>query len=427
MTEPTIICPKCKTEIKLTESLAAPIIEATREKYRLHLQSEMAKVQDREAAVQQQMQELAQTRTQLEAQIEDRIAAERTKIAVEESKKARLILEGDLKQREAEVVTLKEALSARDQKLEAAQKAQADIVQKERDLEDARREVDLTVQKRVTEMLGQERERTKKEVEDSLMLKVREKEEQIASLSRKIEELQRKSEQGSQQLQGEVFELELEDTLRRQFPSDTFEAVAKGELGADLLQTVNGAVGASAGTILWELKRTRNWSDGWLPKLRGDQRASNADIALLVSQALPKGTLNFDLVDGVWVTGPQCVFPLAIALREQLLCVAAAKRAGEGQLTKMELIYEYLTGPRFRHRVEAIVEQFKEMQRDLERERAVITKQWAKRDQQIRSVLGATAGMHGDLHGIAGQSIQEVEGLSLELLAGPTEADTTEA
>ena len=415
MNEPTITCPKCRAEIKLTESLAAPIIEATREKYRQHFHA-------REAALQQQQQELARAREEFERRVEDRIAAERTKIAAEESKKARLLLQTDLSDVAAQNEALKEALAARDQKLQEAQKAQAELLRKERELEDARREIELTVQRQVSAQLSGERERAKREAEESLQLKVREKEEQIASMQRKIEELQKKAEQGSQQLQGEVFELELEDSLRIAFPADGIEPVGKGELGADLVHTVYGPGGSVAGTIIWEIKNTRNWSDGWLAKLRNDQRMINADEALIVSQALPKGCSTFDMVEGVWVTGPQCVLPVAAALREKLLCVAKAKRAGEGQHTKMERLYEYLTGPRFRHRVEAILEQFTDMRNDLDRERKFMNRQWAKRSEQLQAVLVSTVGMHGDLQGIAGQSIPELEGLDdVELIEAPAE------
>jgi hypothetical protein len=130
---------------------------------------------------------------------------------------------------------------------------------------------------------------------------------------------------------------------------------------------------------------------------------------------------TFGLVDGVWVTAPQCAIPVAIALRELLTSVASARQSGEGQKTKMELVYEYLTGSRFRHRIEAVVEQFTEMQIDLDRERKAMTKLWARREQQIRTVVESTAGLYGDLQGIAGRSIQEVEGLSFQLLDGPSE------
>ena len=143
----------------------------------------------------------------------------------------------------------------------------------------------------------------------------------------------------------------------------------KGEFGGDVLQRVIGPLDQPCGTILWESKQTKNWSDGWLAKLRDDQRKAKADIALIVSSALPKGVHTFDQIDGVWVTDARCAVPVAIALRQSLIELAAARQARDGQQTKMELVYEYLTGPRFRQRVEAIVEKFSEMQSDLERER----------------------------------------------------------
>ena len=170
--------------------------------------------------------------------------------------------------------------------------------------------------------------------------------------------------------------------------------------------------------MLWESKRTKNWSDGWLAKLREDQRSAKAEIAILVSQVLPKGVESFDHIDGVWVTHPRCALPVAIALRHTLTELASARQAGEGQQTKMEMVYQYLTGPRFRHRIQAIVEKFGDMQEDLEKERKVITKQWAKREEQIRGVIESTAGMYGDLQGIAGKTLLEVDGLNVKLLGG---------
>jgi hypothetical protein len=177
----------------------------------------------------------------------------------------------------------------------------------------------LTIQKQVRAELSAVRQKAKEEVQDASDLKVREKEEQIASMQRHIEELRRKAEQGSQQLQGEVQELELETILRQKFTHDLFETVPKGEFGGDLIQRVVGPTGQIYGSILWEAKRTKSWSHGWLRKLREDQRAAKADVALIVSHALPKGLQTFDHVDGVWVTEPRCAVPVAIALRESLL------------------------------------------------------------------------------------------------------------
>lgn len=380
MNEPTITCPNCKTEVKLTESLAAPLIESTRR------------------------------------QFEEKLAAERRTIAAEEATKARRLLSADMEKQATEMAELQEVLADRNTKLADAQKAQAELIRKQRELDDAKREMDLTIETKVQESLTAVRNKAKLEAEEGLKLKVAEKEEQIAGMQRQIEELKRKAEQGSQQIQGEVQELELESLLQTTFPTDSIEPVAKGEHGGDVVHKVAGPNGQHCGTILWESKRTKNWSDGWLSKLREDQRAAKAEVALIVTQALPDGVDTFNLIDGVWVTSHHCAIPVAIALRHSLIELAAARQAGEGQQTKMELIYQYLTGPRFRHRIQAIVEKFGEMHEDLHRERKTMTKLWAKREEQIRCVVESTAGMYGDLQGIAGKTLQEIEGLDIKLL-----------
>jgi hypothetical protein len=276
-------------------------------------------------------------------------------------------------------------------------------------LDDAKRELDLTVEKKVQESLTAVRDKAKQEAEEGLKLKVLEKEEQIASMQRQIEELKRKAEQGSQQLQGEA--LELESLLRAKFPRDIIEPVAKGDFGGDVMQSIIGPLGQQCGSILWESKRTKNWSDGWLSKLRDDQRAAKADIALIVSNALPKGVETFDLIEGVWVTEIRCAIPVAIALRQSLIELFAARQANEGQQTKMEMVYQYLTGPRFRHRIEAIVEKFSDMQADLDKERKTMTRLWAKREAQIRGVIESPMGMYGDLQGIAGRALPKIDNI----------------
>jgi hypothetical protein len=182
------------------------------------------------------------------------------------------------------------------------------------------------------------------------------------------------------------------------------------------VQRVINPIGQVCGAILWETKRTKNWAESWLAKLRADQRAACAEIAILVSTALPKGVETFGYVDGIWVTDFRHVLPLAVALRQSLIEIAAIRQAHDGQNTKMELVYQYLTGPKFRHRVEAIVEKFSEMQADLDKERKVMTRLWAKRETQIQGVIQSTVGMYGDLQGIAGRALQEIDGLELPLL-----------
>ena len=423
MTEPVITCPNCRAEIKLTESLAAPLIESTRRDFEKRLVQKDADVAKHEAALGLREEALAKEKAGIDEQVAEKLRQERGKVAAEEAKKARLAFAIDLEQRAKEITELQSVLTEREVKLAEAQKAQADLLRKQRELDDAKRELELTVEKRVQAGLDATRAQARKEAEEHLKLKVMEKEELIASMQRQIEELKRKAEQGSQQLQGEVQELELEATLRVKFPHDVIDPVPKGEHGGDVLHTVVGPGGMRCGTILWESKRTKNWSDAWLAKLREDQRAAKAELAIIVSQALPKGVETFEFIDGVWVTHPRAALPVAVAMRHSLIEVAAARKASEGQQTKTEMVYEYLTGPHFRRRVEAIVEAFSSMQEDLDKEKRAITKQWAKREEQIGRVMQATVGMYGDLQGIAGKSLQEIEGISLKALEAPTEAD----
>ena len=335
MTDPIITCPNCKTEIKLTESLAAPLIEATREQYEQRIAVKDAEVAKREESVREQQTALARARETLDEQVAAKLRTERTAIAADEAKKARLLLAGDLETKTQELTELQGVLKQRDEKLAEAQKAQAEVIRKQRELDDAKREIDLTIETRVQESLVAVRDKAKLEAEESLRLKVAEKEETISAMQRQIEDLKRKAEEGSPRLQGEVQELDLESQLRTAFPTDTIDPVPKGEHGGDLIQQVASPAGQCCGKMLWESKRTKNWSDGWLPKLRDDQRAAKAEIALIVTQTLPRGIDSFSLIDGIWVISPRYAVPVAVALRYSLIEIAGARQAGEGQQTKM--------------------------------------------------------------------------------------------
>ena len=420
MSEPTITCPNCKQEIKLTESLAAPLVEATRSRFEQLLAQKDMDVVRRENEIDVAKEKLANAKKSLDdevsVKVEDQLIKERTRIIDEETKKAKKAVSSDLAQKEKELAELQTVIEINQEKLAEAQSAQANIIKKERELDDARREIELTVEKGIRDKLIETRERAKREAEESLKLNIAEKDQTISSMQSKIEDLMKKADQGSQQLQGEVQELELEENLRREFSLDVIEPVPKGEFGGDVVQRVVSVSGQPCGMILWESKRTKNWSDGWLPKLREDQRAAKADIAVIVSQSLPKGLDTFQTIDGVCVTHPRLVLPVATLLRQSLIDVAQSRQAIQGQQAKTEMVYDYLTSSRFRQRIEAIVEAFSTMQTDLEREKKVITKQWAKRDEQINRVMKSTVGMYGDLQGIAGKSLQEIESLEMQLL-----------
>lgn len=423
--DPTIRCPHCDGAIKLTESLAAPLVESARKKFEQDRAVQQAEIAKREAAIRQQQESIAAAKLDLDAQVKQRVLAERQKIAQEESVKARELFNTELHKRDGQLRDLEQVLKNRDEKLALAQKAQVELIRKQRELDEAKREMELTVERTVQEKLNDARAKAKQETEEQLKfaeeqlkLKVLEREKTISDMSRQIEDLKRKSEQGSEQLFGEVLELRLESLLREKFPIDRIEPVPKGECGGDVVHRIVSTTGQPVGAILWESKRTRNWSDGWLSKLRDDQRAAKADAAILVSSALPKGVEHFSHCDDVWVVDPRCAIPVAIMVRHWLLELAAARAVGQGQNTKVEMVYHYLTGPRFRQRVEAIVEKFSDMRENLDKERKFLAKQWAMREAQINSVIESTAGMVGDLQGIAGKAVAEFEELDLKLIEG---------
>ena len=414
MPEPTVFCPQCKCEIKLTESLAAPLLESIRRDYDQRLRQKDGDIARREKQIQERSALLQKEKESLDQAIAEKLEHERARIGAEEAKKAKLALGSELDVKTKQLRDLQEVLKQRDEKLAAAQNAQAEVIRKERELDDSRRELELTIEKRVQTDLRGAREKAKKEAEEELKLKVLEKDQTITAMQRQIEELRRRAEQGSQQLQGEVQELELETLLIAKFPRDNIQPVAKGEMGGDLLQQVLGPLGQACGTILWECKRTKNWSDGWLAKLREDQRTAKAELAVIISPVLPKEIETFGFIGEIWVAHPKVTLPVALALRQTLIEAATARQAADGQQTKMAMVYQYLTGPRFRQRIQAIVEAFSSMKDDLDREKKVITRQWAKREEQIDRVMQATVGMYGDLQGIAGKTLQEIEGLEFQ-------------
>ncbi|MDA9207381.1 DUF2130 domain-containing protein [Octadecabacter sp.] len=372
MSDLKITCPTCSTEIELTEQLAGPLVADLKATFKDQLAQ-------REAAT-------AQAVAQAEAKAKAAGKAEAS----------------------AEQVALQERVKEQDEKLREAKTAQAAAMKREQQLKDKEAEMELTLQK----MLAAERpaleEKLAKEAQERASLKEAEQAQKIGALTKRIEDLQQRATQGSVQTQGEAAEIVLEDTLAQAFPMDGFVPVGKGVNGADVRQDVMTPTG-TAGSILWESKRTKNWTASWLPKLRGDQRAAGCEIAVITSVALPDGIDSFGMVDGIWVCAPRYAIPLATSLRQGLLDVAGAKGRAMGQETKAELVYEYLTGTQFKQRVDAIVERFEDMQMELAKERKFMERGWALRAKQIDLVIASTVGMHGDLQGIAGRAMPEIE------------------
>jgi len=405
----TIICPKCKYEIEVTEVLSSQLRDQIRKEYEADLRKKEQEFQAKAEDLRRREQAIEASKQTIDAEVQARLAKERVRVDQDALAKAREAVALDLKDRDSQLADAKT-------RLQQAQQAELDLRTKTRELEEQKREFELTLARKLDEERQQIRDAAKKEATEERALKEAEKDKLVDDLRKQIGELQRKSEQGSQQAQGEVMELELEDLLRRHFPYDDIVPVPKGVHGGDVLQHVHDPGGCLCGTILWESKRTKAWSDGWLPKLRDDQRAAKAQLAVLASIEMPKGITTFASVDGVWVTTRPCLLGLASALRAGLIEVASAKRALDGRQGKMEILYHYLSGPECRHRVEGIVEAFATLRDDLEAEKRATQKLWAKREKQLERAVANTAGFYGDLSGIIGASLPQIEKLEFPAL-----------
>jgi hypothetical protein len=416
--DPIIRCSKCSHEMRLTESLAGPFVERLKARFKEQLDENEAQLAREREALRLDAAQTEQARLEIDDEVERRLSAERPALAAAEGRKAREAIETVSMERERELSELRDVLRANDQKLAEAQRSRAEVLRQQRELAESRAALELTVEQRIQASLADIRTTARRDSDEAARLRVAERDRTIESMATTIEELKRQAEQGSQRRQGEVQELELERELEAKFPSDVVEPVRNGEAGADIMQRVNGAVGRSAGVIIWESKRTKLWNDAWLGKLRNDQRRCGADVAVIVSQTLPKNINHFDLVEGVWVSHPRCAMSVGIALRQAIMEVDGTRIAQTGQATKSEQLYRYVTGSAFRRRIEVLVEAFDDMRADLEKERKFVSRFWAKREMQIAACIEATVGTVGDLQAIAGNALQTPRLLETEETAG---------
>jgi hypothetical protein len=423
MNDTVVRCPSCSHEFTLSRALADQLrgevetaLAARHEAERKQLAERIAQAEGRELTVQRKLMEFEQAqaaaieRSRLEVEARLRAEAEASLNSALEAERRRLKEDVDVRLREAN-----ESLRETRQRLEQSQAAELQLRQQAEALAVRERALDLEVARKVDEKRKDWEAQVRCLAAEEQQLKLREKDKTIEDLKRLLEEARRKSEQGSQERQGEVLEIDLQAALESQFPRDVLRPVPKGVHGADLLQEVRDAALNPCGLIAWETKNTRHWQAAWIGKLKDDQRACGASLAVLVSVALPaEARGGFAWIDGVWVASLATWPALAVALREQLLQVAFARNAATGMNDKMEALYRYLSGDAFRHKVETIVEAFTALKAQLDRERRAMEKLWKERERQIDRVIGATAGMYGELRGTIGQSMSAIPALELD-------------
>lgn len=408
MKDQTILCPHCSKNIQLTETLTHQM----REQLQIEFDEQAAKQQKELEKQTKEMQLLQKSidaqRVQLEDEIEQRLKKEKLVMWEKAQKHAKdslgIELE-DLKKRNTDV----------EKQLQVAHEQELEFRNKMRDLDEKSRKLELDVARRIDEERNKLADQIKKESYEESRLKMLEKDKQLELMRNQIEDLKRKSEQGSMQIQGEVQEEDLKSTLSSFFPTDTIEDVPTGINGADLVQTVISNTGRKAGVILWESKNTKKWDPKWLIKLKDDLGAVKGDVAIIVTRALPDGVEQFNFMNGIWVTDYKCFISLTQALRMHLQQINQIRSSSEGRDEKMQVLYNYLSGSQFKYRIENIINAFITMKEDLDKEKRLLNKQWNKREQEIERIVLNTTGMYGDLEGIMGtKDLPKVEYLELE-------------
>jgi hypothetical protein len=393
-----IKCPNCGLKIPVSEVIYHQIAE----KARSELAAETSKEQ---AALRARAGDLQRREAEIDELVDKRVKEKQEQFQQLSVQRLRQEIAVEMQDLQAQVREKEELLLS-------SQRAELDLRKKAREFEEREKASGVEIQRRVDEATAQIEEQVAARLQEQFHLREAEKDKKLRDAVIVNEQLRRKLEQGSQQTQGEVLELELESLIRSAFPIDQVDPVPKGVTGADVVQRVVNRSGHCCGTILWELKRTKAWSDGWIQKLKDDQRSIKADVAIIVSEALPKDCTNFTQISGVWVTSLACSINLALALRMHLVEIAVTKLAAVGKNEKMEFIYQYISGPEFRQRVESIIEAFNEMQSDLQEERRAAERRWAKREKQLQRVIFGTSGMYGDFQGLIGSSLQTIAALS---------------
>lgn len=377
----------------------------------------LKKAQDDQLALLAEKRKLQEAKDQLAIDSQKALETEREKIRLELQQQVEEAARAKMAEREAalqkanedQALILKALEQERDEKVAAlkrSQEEQLSLMAEKRKLQEAKDQLVIDNQKKLDEEREKLREDLQRQVDEASRLKIAEKEKVISDLNAKLQEAQRKAEQGSMQTQGEVLEQDFEQRLRQAFPLDQIEPIATGVRGADIAQQVVSRTGQRCGIILVETKRTKAWQDTWTSKLRGDMRSARADIGLIVTETLPKDIERFGMKDGVWVTDFASALPLVHSLRVTLQEVTIAKGHREGAKEKMELLYEYLTGNEFRQRVQLVIEAFRSMKTELDKERTYLTTKWNKREKQINLVIESMAGMVGDVQALSGGAVE---------------------
>ncbi len=408
--ETQIKCPNCGTTIDVQDIISHQLEEEISQKYESQLAKEKQKYEFQFESLNKAKSEFEEKKRKENELFQDRLEAklkEERKV-IEERLKSRLSSE-----QTEQFKALQKELNEKSEQLKELGLSKAEIERLKREKSELKATIEAETQKKLNVQLEEEREKIRKAEESKNEFKFKELQKQLDDQRRLTEEMKRKQEQGSMQLQGEVQELAIEEWLIAQFPLDTIDEIKKGVRGGDCIQIVNTRVRQNCGKIYYESKRTKDFQGGWIEKFKSDMREKGADVGVLVTEAMPSGFERLGILDGVWVCTYEEFKGLCTVLRESVIQVSTAITSQENKGEKMHMLYDYLISTNFRMQVEAIVEGFSQLKADLDSEKRSMQRIWKQREKQIEKVINNTIDMHASIRGIAGNAIQPVKALEL--------------
>lgn len=409
----TITCPQCQAEFEVTQVMSDQLSA----EIRAELQDEFVKKAQKLAG---EREELKASRAQFDETVKAAVAAQRESLITQLRSEAQKTVAAELADRD-------EQLSAAKTKLKGFEASELDLRRRARELEEKAEQQELEVARKIDDERKVIRDAAFKQADEQVALKLADRDQKIDALAKQLLDAQRKLEQGSQQTQGDVQEVALGSLLAEAFPNDVIKRVGKGTSGGDVLHHVFDHHGRECGTILWESKRTKKWDGSWIGKAIADQQEAQATCVCIVTAAMPQGVDHIGECSNVWIASWTCARSAALTLRHVLIEAGQARLAADGQHGKKELVYSYLSGPAFRNRVQGLIEPYLEMEKDLQSEMRAWHSRLKKRRKQLDRAMMSMTGLYGDLQGIIGGSLQEIEGMSLLALESSYETAEVEA
>ncbi len=414
MTNQTITCPNCATEIDISESLYVKLEQKAKKELQNEVNQHRSKYKEamddlkaKEEAIKSQQDKFdKELEKATEVKVEATLKVEKSRL--EQELKAKITSE-----KEEQMILLQKELAEKSSQVKELNASKAMIEKLKREKDEIESTIKLKTEQMMNEQLRIEKEKISKLADEANALKLKEKDEQMEQLKRSLEDAKRKAEQGSQQIQGEAQELAIETWLSTQFPFDSIDEVKKGAFGADCVQTIHTRELQNCGVLCYESKNAKTWSAEWINKLKQDMLKVHADIGVLVTTVMPNGMDRMGFVDGVWVCSLEEFKGSASLLRDNLIRAYKTMQKEENKSDKAIMLYQYLTSNEFNMQLSSIVDGYISMKDELEKEKRSLTAIWKRREKTIERMFLNTSEMYGSLQGIAGNSIAHITALEL--------------